>query len=202
MTYVLTPKSVDSITLSDISYPITVRPNLTTTIFPSIYSPSYSTLTLTPTQTYTSVTTLPVVAVKPTVYVDIDTGLNDSYIVQKDVTKYFMYKALDKWLYSDYRSALKMLVYKGGKVELIKKISDKESADISHDSKDALEAKADYIEENVLTEMKTRSILIRIMRELGFKWFELPYKEELVKEVIGKYIKKKLTKMIEGEDYD
>lgn len=202
MSYVLTPKSADSITLSEISYPITIRPNITTTVFPSTYSPSYSTLALTPTQTYTSVSTFPVVAVKPTVYVDIDTGLNDSYVVQKDVTKYFMYKALDKWLYSDYRSALKMLVYKGGKVELIKKLADKDNNDISKDSEDALEAKADYIEEKVLTEMKTRAILIRIMKELGFKWFELPYKEELVKEVIGKYIKKKLTKMIEGEDYD
>ena len=196
MSYVLTPKS-DTITLSDISYPITLRPSVTTTVLPTTYSPTYTTLTLTPTQL-----TYPVVAVKPTVYVDIDTGLNDSYVVQKDVTKYFMYKALDKWLYSDYRTALKMLVYKGGKVDLIKKLADKDSNDISKDSEDALEAKADYIEENVLTEMKTRAVLIRIMKELGFKWFELPYKEELVKEVIGKYIKKKLTKMIEGEDYD
>ena len=200
MTYVLTPKSVDSITLSDISYPITVRPNLTTTIFPSIYSPTYSTLTLTPTQTYTSVTTLPVVAVKPTVYVDMDTGLNDSYIVQKDVTKYFMYKALDKWLYHDYKSALRYLVYKNGKVELVKKVDDKEDTDVSKESSDALEAKSDYIGEHVLTEMKTRALLIRIMRELGFKWFELPYKEDLVKEVIGKYIRKKLRKMVTGED--
>ena len=83
---------------------------------------------------------------------------------------------------------------------LVKKVDDKEDTDVSKESSDALEAKSDYIGEHVLTEMKTRAILIRIMRELGFKWFELPYKEDLVKEVIGKYIRKKLRKMVTGED--
>jgi hypothetical protein len=201
---ILTPNS--SSILSSVSYPITLTPTLTTysptqpKLLP-IYSPTYSNLTLTPTQVVTPLgSRLSLLAVKPTLYVDMDTGLNDSYVVQKDVTKYFMYKALDKWLYTDYKSALGYLVYKNGKVELVKKVDDKESADIAKESSDALEAKSDYIGDHVLTEMKTRAILIRIMKELGFKWFELPYKEDLVKEVIGKYIRKKLKKMVLGED--
>ena len=204
MSLVLTPNSLT--TLSSVSYPITLTPTLTTytptqnNLLP-IYSPTYSNLTLTPTQTVTPLgTRLSFLAVKPTLYVDLDTGLNDSYVVQKDVTKYFMYKALDKWLYHEYRSVLGYLTYKNGKVELVKKIDDKESADLSKEDSRVLEAKSDFIGENVLTEMKTRAVLIRVMKELGFKWFELPYKEDLVKEVIGKYIKKKLKKMILGED--
>ena len=203
---VLTPNSPSI--LSSVSIPITLTPTLTTysptqpNLLP-VYSPTYSNLTLTPTQVVTPLgSKLSLLAIKPTLYVDMDTGLNDSYVVQKDVTKYFMYKALDKWLYRDYKSALGYLTYKNGKVDLVKKIEDKEESDVSKESADALEAKSDYIGEHVLTEMKTRAVLIRIMKELGFKWFELPYKEDLVKEVIGKYIKKKLKKMILGEDDD
>jgi hypothetical protein len=141
-------------------------------------------------------------AVKPTVYVDIDTGLNDSYVVQKDVTKYFMYKTLDKWIYQDFPSVLKYLVYRDGKVSLIKKLGDKENNEVSKDSEKALEAKADFIEEKILDESRTREILIRIMRELGLKWFELPYREGLVKEVMERFLKKKLKKMVSGEKDD
>ena len=145
---------------------------------------------------------LSMLAVKPTVYVDIDTGLNDSYVVQKDVTKYFMYKTLDKWIFNDFPSVLKYLVYKDGKVSLIKKLGDKENNEVSKDSEKALEAKADYIEDKLLNESKTREILIRIMRELGLKWFELPYRENLVKEVMERFLKKKLKKMVSGEKDD
>jgi len=208
MSLTLTPNSLS--TLSSVSIPITLTPTLTTysptqttnNLLP-VYSPTFSNLTLTPTQTVTSLENkLAILAVKPTLYVDIDTGLNDSYIVQKDVTKYFMYKALDKWLYTDYKSALKYLTYKNGKVDLAKKINEKESVDVSKENTKELEAKSDYIGENILTETKTRALLLRIMKELGFKWFELPYREELVKDVIGKYIKKKLKKMVLGDRSD
>ena len=139
--------------------------------------------------------------VKPaSFYVDIDTGLNDSYVVQKDVTKYFKFKTLDKWLFTDFSSALKYLVNKDGKVSLIKKVDDKDSNDVSKDSSKVLEAKADYIESHILSESKMRAILIRIMRELGIKWYELPHREELVKDILHKYLKTKLKKMVLGED--
>jgi hypothetical protein len=145
---------------------------------------------------------LSMLAVKPTVYVDIDTGLNDSYVVQKDVTKFFMYKTLDKWIFNDFPSVLKYLVYRDGKVSLIKKLGDKENNEVSKDSEKALEAKADFIEEKILDESRTREILIRIMRELGLKWFELPYRENLVKEVMERFLKKKLKKMVSGDKDD
>lgn len=225
MPLVLTDSISDIKTLSDISYPLsptfrtyttTLTPKLTptyTTTFSPPYtttlSPTYTT-TLSPTYTTTLSPTytssivgitpnnLSLLAVKPTVYVDIDTGLNDSYIVQKDVTKYFMFKTLDKWIFTEFPSVLKYLVYKDGKVALIKNIKNKEGNDISKDSEKVLEAKADYIENKILSESKTRAILIRIMKELGIKWFELPYRENLVKEVMERYLKKKLKKMVMG----
>jgi hypothetical protein len=226
MSLTLTPDSISLSKLSDISYPLvpTYR-TYTTTISPNTpnlsltptslsikteVSPPFTTTlnTLSPLSPLSTATTtllnvnpnaLSMLAVKPTVYVDIDTGLNDSYVVQKDVTKYFMYKTLDKWIYHDFPSVLKYLVYRDGKVSLIKKLADKENNEVSKDSEKALEAKVDFIEEEILNESRTREILIRIMRELGLKWFELPYREGLVKEVMERFLKKKLKKMVSGE---
>jgi hypothetical protein len=184
-----------------------------TTVSPAL-SVGLSTLnTLSPLTTYTPISNnivgfggigtgpVSILGVKPaSFYVDIDTGLNDSYVVQQDVTKYFKFKTLDKWLFTDFSSVLKYLVSRDGKVSLIKKVDDRESNDVSKDSSKVLEAKADYIEENILTESKMRAILIRIMKELGIKWFELPHRETLVKEVLEKYLKTKLKKMVLGED--
>ena len=224
MSLTLTPDSISLSKLSDISYPLvptyrtyttTISPNtpnlsltptsftLNTTLSPP-FTTSLNTLSpfspLSTTLLNVNPNAISMLAVKPTVYVDIDTGLNDSYVVQKDVTKYFMYKTLDKWIFNDFPSVLKYLVYKDGKVSLIKKLGDKENNEVSKDSEKALEAKADYIEDKLLNESKTREILIRIMRELGLKWFELPYREGLVKEVMERFLKKKLKKMVSGDD--
>lgn len=226
---ILTP---DSISLSDISYPLipsyrtvttTLTPNepvlspnttsysLNTTISPAQTTTLSSLSQLSPLSQFTTDTILTtsvvrgdisLLAVKPTVYVEIDTGLNDSYIVQQDVTKYFMYKTLDKWVYTEFPSVLKYLLYKDGKVVLIKKIDDKDSNDVSKDSEKALEAKSDFIEKNILSEAKTRAVLIRIMSELRLKWFELPYREDLVKDVMERFLKKKLKKMVLGDKSD
>jgi hypothetical protein len=229
MSLLLTPDSVSLSPLTDISYPaITGLRTYTTTISPTppnlsltptsltvktTVSPGISLNTISPLTTYTPISnsivgfggigTGPVtlLGVKPaSFYVDIDTGLNDSYVVQQDVTKYFKFKTLDKWLFTDFSSVLKFLVNKDGKVSLIKKIDDRDSNDVSKDSSKALEAKADYIEEHILSESKMRAILIRIMRELGIKWFELPHRESLVKDILHKYLKTKLKKMVLGED--
>jgi hypothetical protein len=129
--------------------------------------------------------------------VDVDTGMNDNYIVQRDVTLSIMYKALDKWLYDDFPNVLKYLVVDKGQVRVVKSMQEKENNKVSNDSVSDLERKSDYIGDNILTERSTRDILIRIMRELGLKWYELPHREQLLKDVIEKYIKKKLKKHLE-----
>ena len=231
MSLLLSPNSISLSPLSDISYPsITGLRTYTTTISPTppnlslsptsvtfrtTVSPGLSINSLSPLTTYTPMSnsivgfggigTGPVslLGVRPSsFYVDIDTGLNDSYVVQQDVTKYFKFKTLDKWLFTDFSSVLKFLVSKDGKVSLIKKIDDRDSNDVSKDSSKALEAKADYIEEHILSESKMRAVLIRIMRELGIKWFELPHRESLVKDILHKYLKTKLKKMVLGDDDD
>ena len=130
-------------------------------------------------------------------YVDIDTGVNDNTIVQRDITRYFRYKTLDKWLYGDMTFLLKYLKVENKNIVLVKSRDEMENNKVSKNSVSELEDKSDYICENILTESAMKEILLKIMYQLGIKWYDLPYHEELVKEVIEKYIKKKLKKHLE-----
>jgi hypothetical protein len=130
-------------------------------------------------------------------YVDIDTGVNDNSIVQRDITRYFRYKTLDKWLYGEMTFLLKYLKVENRNVVLVKSRQEMEDNKVSKNTVSELEEKSDYIGENILSESAMREILVKIMYQLGIKWYDLPYHEELVKEVIEKYIKKKLKKHLE-----
>ena len=133
---------------------------------------------------------------RPGYVLDIDTGVNDSYIVQRDVTKYLRYKTLDKWIYTEFPSVLKYLIVEKDNIRLVKSESERDNNKVSSNSTSELEAKSDYIGENILTEEAMREVLIRIMRELGIKWYDLPYREDLVMDVVEKYIEKKLKKKL------
>lgn len=154
----------------------------------------------TPTANYALLATKPTIYVKPSLVVDIDSGLNDSYVVQKDVTLYFMNITLEKWIYGSLSSILEFLVSKNGKISLVKNMKERDSNNIDKDSTSVLEAKADWLKDHVLSESKTRAILVKIMRELGLKWYELPHRESLVKDVMKRYLKSKLKRMVEGDD--
>jgi hypothetical protein len=156
----------------------------------------------TPLSNYALLAVKPSVFVKPSLIIDVDSGLNDSYVVQKDVTLYFMNITLEKWIYGSMSSILEFLVSRNGKIQLVKNMKERDSNNIDKDSTSVLEAKADWLREHVLSESKTRSILVKIMRELGLKWFELPHRESLVKDVLKRYLKNKLKRMVQGDDDD
>jgi hypothetical protein len=158
----------------------------------------------TPLANYGLLAVNPSVLVKPrlVIDVDIDSGLNDSYVVQKDITLYFMNVTLEKWIYGSLSSILEFLVSKNGKIHLVKNMKERDSNNIDKDSTSVLEAKSDWLKDHILSESKTRAILVKIMGELELKWFELPHRESLVKEVMKRYLKNKLKRMVSGEDDD
>lgn len=156
----------------------------------------------TPLANYGLLAVQPSVYIKPSLFIDIDSGLNDSYVVQKDVTLYFMNITLEKWIYGSLSSLLEFLISKNGKIHLVKNMKERDNNNIDKDSTSVLDAKADWLKDNILSESKTRAILIKIMRELGLKWYELPHRDSLVKEVMKRYLKNKLKRMVEGNDDD
>ena len=140
-----------------------------------------------------------IIPTRPTYVIDIDPGMNDNYIVQRDVTKYFQLKTLDKWLFTEFPNVLKYLVSEKNGIRVVKNEDEKDKNSTSKDSVEVLEEKADWIEDHILTESAMKEILMRIMRELGIKFYDLPHRESLVIDVIEKYLKKKLRKRMEDK---
>jgi len=194
---ILTPDSISMgslNTLSSSGVGVVIKTNPLTILTPTTPTTPYA--------NYALLATKPSFILKPTFVVDIDSGLNDSYVVQKDVTLYFMNITLEKWIFGSLSSVLEFLVSKNGKIQLVKNMKERDSNNIDKDSTSVLEAKADWLKDHILYESKTRAILVKIMRELGLKWFELPHRESLVKDVMKRYLKNKLKKMVEGDDDD
>ena len=194
---ILTPDSISMgslNTLSSSGVGVVIKTNPLTILTPTTPTTPYA--------NYALLATKPSFILKPTFVVDIDSGLNDSYVVQKDVTLYFMNITLEKWIFGSLSSVLEFLVSKNGKIQLVKNMKERDSNNIDKDSTSVLEAKADWLKDHILSESKTRAILVKIMRELGLKWFELPHRESLVKDVLKRYLKNKLKRMVEGDDDD
>ena len=133
-------------------------------------------------------------------YNNIDTGLNDNYLSQKQTNTYLRNYILDKSLFYKLAYLLKYLKMENNNVSLIKSLSDLDSNDISDDTTDIIEAKSDFIAENILTEQKMRHILTQVVVEYGYKWYELANLKPIVEEFIGKYIKKKFKEMITNKE--
>jgi len=138
-----------------------------------------------------------ITTLRPSYIVDIDTGMDNNYYVQRDVTKYLLYKTLDKWIFDEFPSVLKYLVVEKDSVRVVKNEAEKEKNDLSKNSSKENEMKSDWIEQHILGEDEMKEVLRRIMIELGIKFYELPHREALVMEVVGKYLKKKLRNKME-----
>jgi hypothetical protein len=130
---------------------------------------------------------------------DVDTGMNDNFFNQQKMTKYILWRVLDHHVFHDLSPVLKYLkVGDSGTVTLIKSLSEADTNDISKDSTKMIEQKADYIEKNILNQDKMRSLLKKIVNELGYRWYNLPKYEPVVVEVVGKYLRRKFKEMISG----
>jgi hypothetical protein len=131
---------------------------------------------------------------------NIDTGINDSWTAQKQMTKYILDRIYKHWMREkDMRKVLKfMTVDNNQKVVLVKNEEEYNKNDVSNDSKDTIGIKSDFIRENILGTTEMRKILMKIMEELGYKWkmFTQPKEEKIVIDVTKKYLKKHLRQMI------
>jgi len=126
---------------------------------------------------------------------DIDSGLGDDPMAQLQVKEYIHYKFLDKWLY-EFPKILKYLKVNEDKVTHVSSKEERDSNNVESTSRKDNQLKADYIEENILDMDKTKKILIKILEENNFKWYNLPHNETIVKHVIGHYVKRQLDKKL------
>lgn len=133
----------------------------------------------------------------PHMYVNIDTGLNSSYIVQKDVTEWLWYRILDKWFYSDELShLLKYLKIENGTVKFVANEAEANQNKLNKNSVEDIEKKTDFIQENLLKLKDMKHLLQRIISELDYKWYELTEKERLVVDVVERHLRKLFKQQI------
>lgn len=150
----------------------------TSIMSPDLLSPAY----------VTSIT--PVI---PLYNVEVDTGLNDNYMAQQQIVEHYMAQVYNKWLYGkDMCYVLKYMKVVDGKVRFLSSIDEYKKNKICDDTEADVETKIDFINDNILTKSDMRKLLNRLIVELGYKWYELPQKEDLVFEVIERHIKKAL----------
>jgi hypothetical protein len=186
--------------------PIIVSPTSSDIILPVKTFPLVSPITTVTTPIVTTFTTpivtaltTPVVQLTPYYKIEVDTGLNDSWLVQKQANDYLLMRILDHWIHeSEMRSILKFMVIEGGKVRVVKSMEEYEKNDVTNDKLQDRELKSDFIEENLLNKDTMRKILIKIINELGYRWQFLsqPKEEHVVVGVTKRYLKKKFRQMM------
>jgi hypothetical protein len=127
---------------------------------------------------------------------EIDTGMNDNYIAQKQMIDYMLKRALGKWLFKDLCHILKYLLVENNKVKFIPNLEYYYENKICNDSEDDANLKIDYIEDHHLGFDEMKELLKKIVDELNIKWYDLPRNENIIMNTVEKYLKNKLKKEI------
>ena len=139
--------------------------------------------------------------------VEVNTGLNENPFAQEQVTRDIHLKLLDKWLYDELCHLLRYMKYSNGKVTIVSTIKDYKLDDSDNETNESIEAKADFIEENILTLSDVRRTLTKLS-QLGMKWYDFSSRqyasvvEPLVIKALNKVIRRKFKSMIPDADKD
>lgn len=134
---------------------------------------------------------LKLVDTKPNVAV-IYESVNNNPHTKYRIVKYFYYKTLDKWLKDELSSILNYFTYHNGKVEMIKNMS--EYKEVNTDSEEVMNKKIEYIEKNVLGKYEMAKILLKLVKEDGIMWVDLPRKEFLIKTAVKEWFHRMIRK--------
>jgi len=126
------------------------------------------------------------------------TDLNKDKAVQKKITKYFLYKILDKWLYNDFKPILAFVKITDGKPSLIRSMSDYKPESINSDSVENIEKRIDYLEKILINKKLVRHVLKKIISENQLEWINLNKHKGMIKKILRKYIHSKLEDAIKS----
>jgi hypothetical protein len=122
--------------------------------------------------------------------------LNKDPRVHKQVTKYFRYKTLDRWLYDDMVDLLGYFRVDENGVHLINNLGEYKEDIAERDDEQTKERKINYIEKYILTENTMHRILKKLVKGTGINWYDLHKNEFFVKEAIKLALKNILKETI------
>lgn len=124
------------------------------------------------------------------------TDLNKNKGIQKKITKYFLYKILDKWLYNDFRSILAFIKISDGKPSLIRSMNEYNSNSVDTESAENIEKRIDYLEKILINKKLVKHVLKKIMSENNIEWINLNKNKSIIKKIFKKYIREKLESAV------
>lgn len=122
---------------------------------------------------------------------EVDDEHNNNYFTQKQMTEWFRFRVLDKWLYDEVMAdVLKYLKVSGNTVSFVRNEKEMVDNDVEKDTDSDIEKKADFIGDEFLTVSEMRKLLARIIGELNYKWYNLASHENIIVKVVAKHLRK------------
>lgn len=190
MTYITSSASSGS-TLPDLS-----------TFTPNIYLSSDSPLPYVPSVYISPIKPIVPVVTQPVMFpLHPSLDLNRDPKLHKMMTDYFYYKTLDKWLRreKDMLDLLNYLYATDSKVDVLNSMNDYKESNIDKDTQATVDKKIEFIEKHILSKDGIYNILKNYVKETSTSWYDLEKNTYFIKELIRKYLKKKLIHLIEGK---
>lgn len=177
------------------SFPVIMTPPY------SPYSQVYSSKSYTPySHLYPSKSYTPYIGINPLTSNVVSSGfykdLNKDKSVQKNLTKYYFYKILDKWIYKELMPLLAFVDISSDKPKLIKSLSQYDVEKLSSNSSEQVEKKINYLEKVLITKDMVKYVLKKICSENGVNWYDLDKNEKKIKIVFYNYLLDKLKDSI------
>jgi len=129
--------------------------------------------------------------------------LNNDKEFRKKTTKYIYYKTLDKWLKKENEmlDLLNYLKVTDKDVRLIDNLQEYNSNNIDRDNQSTIDKKVEFIEKYILSLEDIYNILKKFTRETSINWYDVHEKgTQLLKDIIKKFIKKKLEEAIKNKN--
>lgn len=132
----------------------------------------------------------------PSLPLPIDLDLNRRSDVHQQVSRFFRFKTLDKWIYEDMIDLLGYFRVDDRGVHLIDNLSEYREDAAARDDPQVIEEKIKYIEKYFLTTDTMYRILKKLVRGTGINWYDLHKNEFFVKEAIKIQFKKILRETV------
>lgn len=151
-------------------------------------------------QSYNYKTDTPYIGINPLTSNIISSGfykdLNKDKSVQKNLTKYYYYKILDKWIYKELMPLLAFVDTSGDKPHLIKSLSQYDVQKLTTNSSNEIEKKINYLEKVIITRNMVKHVLKKICADNGINWYDLDKNEKKIKTIFYNYLLDKLKDAI------
>jgi len=124
--------------------------------------------------------------------------LNKDKTIIKTITKYFLYKTIDKWLYHDFKSLLSFVKITDGKPSLIRNMNDYKPDSLNSDSVENVEKRAEYLEKILINIKLVKHVLKKVINDNNIGWTQLNKHKSLIKKVFKKYLHSKLEQAVKS----